>query len=102
MKLYRYEDRVYSTVSFDVSGCERYGTTPVKVELYEYNVTKETRCGYWIDYAFTPRWVSKRPSAFAKPTMEQALQSFKFRKLRQIKILEKQLRRANEALRLVS
>lgn len=95
MILYRYEDHVYSTFSINPGGTESYGMTEVRVELYEYEVVKETSCGYWI----IDKWISKTwKKRFAYPSKLQALESFKIRKKRQIFILQHQLNRAQEAL----
>lgn len=102
MKLFRYVDVVYSTVSIDVGGCETYGTTQPKVELYEYEVIKETKCGWWIEddrtlsLNQTTRWISKR-GHFAFPSIEAAKTSFLCRKLAQIRLLNYQLNRAQHA-----
>lgn len=100
--VYRYEDRVYSTCSIDAGGWESYGTTPVRLELLEYEILKETPCGYWISSGFSKRWIEKRRGHFAFTTKAQALESFKMRKYRQIGIHEARIARAREALRLAT
>lgn len=102
-KLYRYEDRVYSTCSIDPGGGEHYGTTPVKVELSEFEVKKETPCGFWIGCGFSKKWVSKTSrKRFAHPSRELALDSFKKRKTVQLRIYEARAKRAREALGLAA
>ena len=99
MKHYRYEDRVYSTCSISVSGNETYGTTPVKLECYDFEVIKETLCGYWISFASTKKWVSKTSGKrYAYPTKQQALEGFLRRKSTQIKIYSAKLARAQTAV----
>lgn len=99
MNLYRYDDMVYSTCSISVSGCETYGTTPVQLELREYSVIKETKCGWWISYAFGKKWVAKGGGKrFAYHSISLALESFIIRKNRQIGIFETRLSRARTAL----
>lgn len=84
-KLYRYHD--FAT------------TNGVGVQESEFPVTKETPCGYWIDWWGTKKWVSKTArKRFAYPTKEEAETSFIARKRCQIKILEGQLRQAKAAL----
>lgn len=103
MKLFRYEDRVYSTCEISPSGSERYGTTPVRLECHEFEVIKETPCGFWIDWIFSKKWVSKTSrKRFAYPTKEQAKASFRIRKERQIQIHQTIINRANEALALLN
>lgn len=101
MKLFRYEDKVYSTCEISPSGAETYSTTPVRLELEEYEVVKQTQCGFWIDWAFSKKWVSNAgKKRYAYPTKELALKSFRFRKERQISIHQKIIKRAIQALRL--
>ena len=79
MKLYRYDS---------ING---YGY--MKVCLEEYEVERETPCGYWIrgERKWVPKDGKKR---YAYPTKEEALESFRARKRRQIGILRKQLANA--------
>jgi len=108
-KLYRYYDVQYS------AGCDEYGGDlgpgPVKVHLMEFSIIKETRCGVWIltGYWFgTPeekppkeamRFVNMQANKkYACRTKEEALESFKARKRRQIHILKSQTERAEKAL----
>ena len=99
MKLYRYEDAVYSTVSIDVAGGEHYGTTPVKLECHEFDVISETKCGYWIDYAFSKKWVSRKSKKrFAYPSKQAAIESLIIRKKVQFRILSHRVSRAQDAL----
>lgn len=101
MKLYRYEDRVYSTCEIDPGGGEHYGATPVRLECLEFEVVSETKCGFWIIWPFEKKWVSnKSKKRFAYPTKEMALHSFRIRKRRQISIYTNRLHRAQEALAL--
>lgn len=68
----------------------------------EFDVTKETKCGYWIDNYGTQKWVSKTShKRYAHTTPEEAFVSFQARKKRQIKILKARLAEAEAALRLV-
>lgn len=96
MKLYRFDDMTYSTVSISVSGNETYGSTPVQLELREFDVISETPCGYWISYEFTKKWVRKR-GRFAQESIEDARKDFLRRKRIQIRIFTKRLQRAQEA-----
>ena len=96
---YRYHDVLYS------SGSEEFFNYGISVRLYltRYLVVKHTPKGVWlcthslddqpdkfILLSATKRW--------ACPTKEEALESFKKRKQRQISILSGQIARANEAL----
>lgn len=85
MKFYRYDDTVYADIG-------------VRVNKFEYELIRETPKGYWIN-AYGEKWISKTAKKrFAYPTEEEALESFKARKKRQIEILEYQLRNARMAL----
>lgn len=100
MKLYRYEDRVYSSVSFDPGGGEHYHSTPVQIEHMEFEVVKETRCGYWINFGGR-KWVSKTSrKRFAHVSRLDAMKSFIRRKERQVTIYSTKLDRAQQALSL--
>lgn len=76
---------------------ENYGST---VMVIEYELIKETPCGYWIlDKAREKnRWVSKTAKKrYAYPTVNQALWSFYKRKEKQISILTGKLETAKIA-----
>ena len=82
MKFYRYEHDLY---------------------LYTFSLIKETPSGYWItnNKLDGKSWISKHSrKRFAYPTKEEALESFKARKRRQIKIVSAQLRSAERNLQL--
>jgi len=87
--LYRYEER-------------RYVDQPIEIELRKLRVLKQTAKGIWIQ-----DWYHKKGKRFvlfnsrkkyACLTEEEALESFKARKSRQVKILRKQLNCAEVAL----
>ena len=99
-KAYRYEDHLYG--SGDGSFEDPYRSF-VRVELSEYEVVKETPKGYWVAYdsfSGTPRHFVRRDARkhFALLTKEEALESFKKRKERQIRLLKSRLDRAEQAL----
>lgn len=111
--LYRYYDRSY--VSFggiSIDGDALPGRPITKVELEKYKVIKYTPKGVWIaledyipyddeitqDKQYTKFVLLTAKKKFACPTIEEALESFKARKKRQIKILNEQLDRAKRAL----
>ena len=74
---------------------------PARVEVYmaAFNVLSVTPCGMWIDYYGTKKFIKTGVrKKFACLDIEEARESYRQRKLRQIKILKKQLRRAEEAL----
>jgi len=66
----------------------------------EFEVVKTTPCGVWItDDRFKPRFINlQRRKQWANKTPEEALEAFKARKRRQIKILFSQLLEAKKAL----
>jgi len=79
------------------------------INFLEYDILKETPMGYWINKwsgsywreitKEDMKWVSKDgKKRFAYPTKEEAIQSFIFRKKRQIKILSYQLSKAKNHL----
>ena len=90
MKLYRFEDGFYGD--------------RVRIEEREFEVIKETPCGYWMEYynEAGKKWVSNSGlKRFAYPDRGQAMINFKARKNRQIQILSGQLQRAKNALAFV-
>lgn len=95
--LWRAEARRYSYI-IDAE-LERYGTTRPKLELHWYKVKKRTPCGAWVDDKFVNLNCTKR---YAVPTEAEALESFKARKQRQIKILSSRLSEAEEELQLLA
>lgn len=84
--LYRYDTANYST--------------GITVSLHRYRIVKRTPKGFWIsDYSFSfpqkDRWVSATgKKRYAYPTQDEALESFMYRKLRYMRILEGRLRNA--------
>ena len=76
-----------------------YSVDGVHLSLSEHEVDKETACGYWIGGEFNKRWVSKTSrKRWAYPTPEEALDSFRMRKQRQIEILNSQIMKSKDAL----
>lgn len=75
-----------------------------RVDLEEFDMIKETQCGWWIIQAGTyddygKKWVSKTAKKrYAYPTKEEALIGFKARKERQISILKARLSGAEHEL----
>lgn len=87
MKLYRYEDVNYG------------GRT--RIMEREFDVIKETNCGYWIEYYNKDgkKWISSQArKRYAYPERENAMVNFKARKHRQIQIVGAQLQQAKDAL----
>lgn len=69
--------------------------------LREFEVVKETTCGYWIEvlYREKDRWISKiTRKKYAYPTKEEALIGYIKRKEKYIWHLERKLKDAKEAL----
>ncbi len=85
------------------------GEGEVKVTIEPFQVIRKTPCGVWIapPWAFADenghykcqRWVKRDANKrFACPTIVEAVESFKARKVRQIKILNAQIRSAERAI----
>ena len=94
MKFYRYIIREYAV--HDIDGELTSPTFPnPTVELYEYDLIKETPKGYWIGDKRFPelirKWVSKTSKKrYAYPTTKEALINFIMRNEKRVKILEYQ------------
>lgn len=97
-KLYRYDAKRYSVV-IDADR-EEYGVSHPKLELYTFDVIRETPKGYWINpYLGGARWVSKTSrKRFAHATQEEALEGFLERKKAHIRHCKSRLKRAQEDL----
>jgi hypothetical protein len=93
--LWRCEAQSYS-VCIDPDA-DRYGSTPPRLEMRWYQVDRGTPKGAWIGDKLVRLYARKR---WACPTEEEALESFIARRQRQIKIVSKQLRRAEAELAL--
>ena len=82
---------------------DSYYSSEYSVTLYckEYRIIKETPRGHWVEIGFSSkRFVLKDArKRFACSTKEEALESFRARKRRQIGILRHQLRLAEAALK---
>jgi hypothetical protein len=98
---YRYETRLEGTGYIDESGDYRpgYGTN-LFIELRKYVVVRETLKGVWIDKPFFGEKfiLNSARKRFAYPTKEEAWESFKRRKRRQMAIVMQQLVCAKVAL----
>ena len=97
--LYRYEDIKYSlgVDEYDepIPGCT------IRVNKHQYAITKRTPKGAWIKYGFDKKFVLLTArKKYACLTSEEALESFKARKQRQIAILDNNIRNAKRALQL--
>lgn len=99
---FRYDEIRYS------AGVDDYGDPlpyrgQMEVHLHKFPVTKETKCGVWIDHYGTPKFIlGSARKRFACPTIEEAKASFVARKERQASILSARLEDAHEALRLAT
>lgn len=81
---------------------EPMGKGRLVLSIYRYRVVRHTPKGVWLDVAVGERWVRKEGhKRFACPTAIEAIESFRARKNRQIKILHAQLRDASESLYLL-
>jgi hypothetical protein len=71
------------------------GGKHISIKLTQYNITKTTKCGAWIEmHARKPRFVDMREGVhkrFAHKTAKDALTSYMARKKCQIRILENRL-----------
>lgn len=94
MNYYRFEDQRYASLCDE----DDWGST-LQVHCREYPVLKTTPKGVWLDVYGIRRFVlASARKQFACPTVELARTSFKARKARQIKIYEKRLADARQAL----
>lgn len=106
MKFYRYEIRQYSSYGRDMEGEIIPSNFPPRVALesLEFELLRETPCGYWIcttGFFFWKKWVSKTSrKRYAYPTKEEALKNFKKRTEKRVKILLNQVYACNEGLKL--
>lgn len=94
--LWRVEAKSYSYV-IDPDR-EEYGVTAPRLELHWYPVTRRTPCGAWAADRFVLLTATKR---FACNTVEEALESFRQRRRRQVRILTNQLKTAQYELDMV-
>ena len=98
--LFRYEE-------YQVGMQDEYGNTLhsyTKLNLLRYEIIKHTKKGAWIKY-FANKSGKKFinfdwKKRFACRTKKEALESFKFRKKRQIRIIKSRLRIAESALKI--
>lgn len=91
--LWRCEGKRYSVV-IDPER-ELYGSTPLRVEMTWYVVTKRTPKGAWLGSTFVRLDARKR---FACETEKEAIESYIARKRRQVNILSSQLEEAERGL----
>lgn len=67
--------------------------------LHSFNVVRKTARGVWLDVYGRDRFqLSDCRKRFACPTLAEALESFKARKRRQLKLLRAQIQHVEEAL----
>ena len=98
MNYYRYQEVRYS------NGLDQYDDPlpghVLKIELRVYEVLKTTKKGVWIaHYGYGKRFVlNDSRKRFACADKKEALESFKFRKRRQLKILSSQIDDCKEAI----
>lgn len=77
-----------------------YAESTLRLKIDRYHIKRKTPCGVWIDTGYSSEKfiLTKARKKWACPTEEEAIESFKFRKRRQVKILKAQLERAQQAL----
>lgn len=96
-ELYRIESMRYAA-SVDEFG-ESRGTGRLVVQVHTYPIISYTPKGAWIDAYGKQKFVNLRAvKQWACGTVSDAREAFHYRKLRQIQILEAQLRTAKEAM----
>lgn len=104
MNYYRYTNIRYASPldEFD----NPIGTGRLDVLCQEYQVTKTTKCGVWLTDTYNiikPFFVlNTAKKRYALPSKKEALESFMARKKRQISILSRQMKDAEEALRIAT
>lgn len=101
--LFRVEAVSYSTCVLDVNGCESYGSTDARLELFALPVLRWTQYGATLRemVGARNRWVDLRPGKqYASRTAREAVHQFAQRRERQIFILHRQLTRAERELAL--
>lgn len=95
MKLYRYIVREPAVIDMNGDAVFPILVPDPKLELEEFEVTKETPKGYWISIAswgHWKRWVSKTSrKRYAHPTEKEALNGFVLRTRARVKIMKHQL-----------
>lgn len=94
---FRIEDQAYSL------GCDEFGDPypghTMELTCYRLPLIKETPKGAWVDYYGKNRWVKmSAKKRFACPTFEEAIESYKARKNRQISILRSRIKDVEECL----
>lgn len=96
--LYRYVEIYTSGI-----GDEYYGAfyPSISLRLEEYEIIKETPCGFWIRTSHGDKFVNMQArKKFACASKEDALASYIARKNKQVKILNGQLKKARLGLAL--
>lgn len=98
---YRYEDRPYANAADEYGDpVPRQPGTNMYVRLYKHPVLKRTKCGAWIEDVGGKRFINLSwTKRFACPTLEEAQESYRKRKARQIRIHNARVKDAEEALR---
>ena len=105
---YRYEDIRYAPPIDEYERPIREGE--IQLKLRKFKVLSHTKKGVWVVWKISSFIGSEKEKKFilkdarkrhACPTKEEALESYKARKKRQIRILKSQLKYAEKALELV-
>lgn len=104
-KLYRVEAVSYAAIqpyADQVSGDGEWYTTDPALEVFDFDIIRETPCGATVSYSHgSTKWVDLQPGKqWASRTVEEALRQFEARRKSQIWILKKQLSRAERELAL--
>lgn len=97
--LYRYDQ--YLTGNYDAL-TERISCRQVKLHLQKFEIIKTTPKGVWIDDYGSKKFVNLCANKkYACKTIKEAQESFRKRKLAQIRILSRQLQDSKDALTLI-
>lgn len=101
MKLYRVNGRQTTSAPDYGFGASAFPLTHRKLEVEEYDVVKETPQGKWVNVWGIKKWVSNTSrKRYAHPTVEEAYKAFVYRKKKQMKLLNAELRACKEYLEL--
>jgi len=96
MVMYRFENR--SVAHLDMFG-ELSGPSTMVINLIEFKIVKETKCGCWINVYGDKKFVNTNAKKqYASRTKEKAKECFIARKTRYISILSANIRKSEDAI----
>jgi hypothetical protein len=99
--LYRFDSFLSSSIEDSEYG--HHVTSIVEVCLFRYEILRKTPKGVWIYLNFGDEKfvLSNARKRYACPTIEEAKESFKARKSKEIKILQARIDHAKEAITII-